>query len=170
MISKELRNIFGQAVSYAKKSRHEYLTVEHIFLMLLHDEVIENLFVDLGLDQEKIFNEIKKYIEENTPVFPENVEDEPIETLTLTSTIENMVAHTQTSGRGNASVEDMFVAILKNDKSYATYILKSAGVERIDILEEISHRENENEADELGAKEEKDDNKVLDKYNKNSDA
>ncbi len=163
MISKELRNIFGQAVSYAKKSRHEYLTVEHIFLMLLHDEVIENLFVDLGLDQEKIFNEIKKYIEENTPVFPENVEDEPIETLTLTSTIENMVAHTQTSGRGNASVEDMFVAILKNDKSYATYILKSAGVERIDILEEISHRENENEADELGAKEEKDDNKVLDK-------
>ncbi|WP_419774072.1 ATP-dependent Clp protease ATP-binding subunit ClpA [Halarcobacter sp.] len=163
MISKELRNIFGQAVSYAKKSRHEYLTVEHIFLMLLHDEVIENLFVDLGLDQEKIFNEIKKYIEENTPVFPENVEDEPIETLTLTSTIENMVAHTQTSGRGNASVEDMFVAILKNDKSYATYILKSAGVERIDILEEISHRENENEADDLGNKEEKDDNKVLDK-------
>ncbi len=163
MISKELRNIFGQAVSYAKKSRHEYLTVEHIFLMLLHDEVIENLFVDLGLDQEKIFNEIKKYIEENTPVFPENVEDEPIETLTLTSTIENMVAHTQTSGRGNASVEDMFVAILKNDKSYATYILKSAGVERIDILEEISHRENENEADVLGNKEEKDDNKVLDK-------
>ncbi len=163
MISKELRNIFGQAVSYAKKSRHEYLTVEHIFLMLLHDEVIENLFVDLGLDQEKIFNEIKKYIEENTPVFPENVEDEPIETLTLTSTIENMVAHTQTSGRGNASVEDMFVAILKNDKSYATYILKSAGVERIDILEEISHRENENEVDELGNKEEKDDNKVLDK-------
>lgn len=163
MISKELRNIFGQAISYAKKSRHEYLTVEHIFLMLLHDEVIENLFVDLGLDQEKIFNEIKKYIEENTPVFPENVEDEPIETLTLTSTIENMVAHTQTSGRGNASVEDMFVAILKNDKSYATYILKSAGVERIDILEEISHRENENEADELGTKEEKDDNKVLDK-------
>ncbi|RXK00744.1 ATP-dependent Clp protease ATP-binding subunit ClpA [Arcobacter sp. CECT 8989] len=163
MISKELRNIFGQAVSYAKKSRHEYLTVEHIFLMLLHDEVIENLFVDLGLDQEKIFNEIKKYIEENTPVFPENVEDEPIETLTLTSTIENMVAHTQTSGRGNASVEDMFVAILKNDKSYSTYILKSAGVERIDILEEISHRENENETDELGTKEEKDDNKVLDK-------
>ncbi|RXJ90235.1 ATP-dependent Clp protease ATP-binding subunit ClpA [Arcobacter sp. CECT 8983] len=161
MISKELRNIFGQAVSYAKKSRHEYLTVEHIFLMLLHDEVIENLFVDLGLDQEKIFNEIKKYIEENTPIFPENVQDEPIETLTLTSTIENMVAHTQTSGRGNASVEDMFVAILKNDKSYATYILKSAGVERIDILEEISHRENEPEN--LDQKEEKEDNKVLDK-------
>ncbi|AXH11513.1 ATP-dependent Clp protease ATP-binding subunit ClpA [Halarcobacter bivalviorum] len=162
MISKELRNIFAQAVSYAKKSRHEYLTVEHIFLMLLHDEVIENLFVDLGLDQEKFFNEIKKYIEDNTPIFPENVEDEPIETLTLTSTIENMVAHTQTSGRGNANVEDMFVAILKNEKSYATYLLKSAGVERVDILEEISHRENEQE-EQIKNDEKEDDNKVLDR-------
>jgi len=163
MISKELRNIFGQAVSYAKKSRHEYLTVEHIFLMLLNDEVIENLFVDLGLDQEKIFNDIKTYIEKNTPVFPDNIEDEPIETLTLTSTIENMVAHTQTSGRGNASVEDMFVAILKNDKSYATYLLKSAGVERVDILEEIAHKENEIDELSLDGTDDKDDNKVLDK-------
>lgn len=163
MISKELRNIFGQAVNYAKKSRHEYLTIEHIFLMLLHDEVIENLFLDLGLDQKKFFNEVKKYIEENTPIFPENIEDEPIETLTLTSTIENMVAHTQTSGRGNASVEDMFVAILKNEKSYATYLLKSAGVERVDILEEISHKENEAEDEGLVESNEDDSNKVLDK-------
>ena len=47
MISKELRNIFAQAVGYAKKSRHEYLTIEHIFLMLVHDEVIENLLAVL---------------------------------------------------------------------------------------------------------------------------
>ena len=35
MISKELREVFAQAVGYAKTSRHEYLTIEHIFLMLL---------------------------------------------------------------------------------------------------------------------------------------
>ncbi|XOB61584.1 ATP-dependent Clp protease ATP-binding subunit ClpA [Campylobacterota bacterium DY0563] len=163
MISKELRNIFAQAVSYAKKSRHEYLTIEHIFLMLIHDEVIDNLLNDLGLDKNKIFNEIKKHIEENTPVFPENVEDEPIETITLTSTIENMVAHTQSSGKRNAGVEDMFVAILKDEKSYATFVLKSAGVERVDILEEISHNEESEEFDEAGLKDESSDNKVLDK-------
>ena len=159
MISKELRNIFAQAVSYAKKNRHEYLTVEHIFLMLIHDEVIENLFVDLGLNQEKFFNETKKYIEENTPIFPESIDDEPIESISLASTIENMVAHTQTSGRGNANVEDMFVAILKNENSYATYLLKSSGVERVDILEEISHKENEME--EQSSKDEKDDEKKV---------
>ncbi|MGB6327635.1 MAG: ATP-dependent Clp protease ATP-binding subunit ClpA [Halarcobacter sp.] len=158
MISKELRNIFAQAVGYAKKSRHEYLTIEHIFLMLIHDEVIENLFTDLGIDQNKIFNQVKQHIDENTPVYPEDIIDEPIETITLTSTIESMVAHTQTSGGRNASIEDMFVAILKDEKSYATYLLRKAGVEKIDILEEISHKEDETEDSEV--KEGKE-NKVL---------
>ncbi len=164
MISKELRNIFAQAVNYAKKSRHEYLTIEHIFLMLIHDEVIENLFVDLGLDQNKLFNDVKKHIDENTPIYPDDIQDEPIETVTLTTTIENMVATTQTSGRGNASVEDMFVAILKDEKSYATFLLKSAGVERVDILEEISHKEDEDEFDDetVSSNDDSKENKVLD--------
>ncbi len=148
MISKELRDIFAQAVSYAKTSKHEYLTIEHIFLMLLNDEFIEGMLSDLGLDTNKIFNDTKKHIDESTPKLPEDTEEDPIETVTLTSVIEHMVAHTQTSGKGNATVDDMFVAILKNEKSYAMYLLKMQGIERVDILEEISHKE-EDESDEL---------------------
>jgi len=159
MISKELRSIFSQAVGYAKSSKHEYLTLEHIFLMLLHDESIENLFIDLGVDSSKLFDDTKKYIDENTPRLPEDIEDEPLETISLTSTIEYMVAHAQTSGRGNATVEDMFVAILKDEKSYALYLLRTLGIERIDILEEISHKEE----DEILEDAEDKNNKVLDK-------
>jgi len=162
MISKELRNIFSQAVGYAKSSKHEYLTLEHIFLMLLHDQTIEELFIDLGVDTNKLFDETKKYIDENTPRLPENIEDEPIETISLTSTIEYMVAHTQTSGRANANVEDMFVAILKDEKSYATYLLKKLGIQRVDILEEISHKDSEDE-DILSGEDNSPDTKVLEK-------
>ena len=158
MISKELRSIFSQAVAYAKSSKHEYLTIEHVFLMLLHDESIENLFIDLGVDSNKLFEDTKKYIDENTPKLPADTEDEPLETISLTSTIEHMVAHTQTSGRGNATVEDMFVSILKDEKSYALYLLKTLGIQRIDILEEISHKE-----DERVEEVEDNSNKVLDK-------
>ncbi|MGA1932501.1 ATP-dependent Clp protease ATP-binding subunit ClpA [Arcobacter sp. YIC-464] len=161
MISNELRNIFAQAVSYAKSSKHEYLTSEHIFLMLLHDETIENLFIDLGVDSNKLFDDTKKYIDENTPVLPEGVEDEPIETVSLTSTIEYMVAHTQTSGKQKANVEDMFVALLKDEKSYASYLIKKSGIQRVDILEEISHKEPDEDVENSKVGEEKE-NKVLD--------
>lgn len=161
MISKELRSIFTQAVGYAKSSKHEYLTLEHIFLMLIHDKTIENLFIDLGVDTNKLFSDTKKYIDENTPKLPKDIVDEPMETISLTSTIEYMVSHVQTSGKSNANVEDMFVAILKDEKSYASYLLKKLGIQRVDILEEIAHKE----SDEDTTLENDDDidNKVLDK-------
>ncbi len=161
MISKELRSIFTQAVGYAKSSKHEYLTLEHIFLMLIHDQTIENLFVDLGVDTNKLFNDIKKYIDENTPRLPMDIIDEPMETISLTSTIEYMVSHVQTSGKTNANVEDMFVAILRDDKSYASYLLKKLGIQRVDILEEIAHKDPDEDS---GLENDNDlDNKVLDK-------
>ena len=159
MISKELRSIFTQAVGYAKSSKHEYLTLEHIFLMLIHDETIENLFIDLGVDTNQLFDDIKQYIDENTPKLPVNIIDEPMETISLTSTIEYMVSHVQTSGKANANVEDMFVAILRDEKSYATYILRKLGIQRVDILEEIAHKDN----DEDNNLDNDIDNKVLDK-------
>jgi len=85
MISKELQHIFAQAVGYAKINKHEYLTVDHIFLMLINDLSIEELFIDLGLNPQELFEELKKYIEETTPKLPENIKDEPIETLVLSS-------------------------------------------------------------------------------------
>ena len=162
MISKDLRNIFAQAVAYAKSSKHEYLTVEHIFLMLIHDQTIEELFLDLGVDPNELFNELKNYIDTNTPQFPQdqNINEEPMETLSLSSTIEYMVAHTQGSGKPNANVEDMFVAILKDEKSYATYLLRKLGIQRVDILEEISHKQNDE--DEINENSTDNENKVLD--------
>lgn len=59
MISNELRSIFAQAVSYAKSCKHEYLTLEHIFLMTLHDEVIESLLTNLGLNNDELFEKQK---------------------------------------------------------------------------------------------------------------
>ncbi|NQY95438.1 MAG: AAA family ATPase, partial [Campylobacteraceae bacterium] len=135
-------------------------------------ETIHTLLVDLGLDTKKIFEDTKNYVDANTPKLPSNVEDEPIETLTLSSVIEHMVAHTQASGKGNASIEDMFVAIMRNDKTYATYMLKSLGIERVDILEEFSHKEEditvdseENDEDEPN---EYDDPKKFEALRKNS--
>ncbi|AXX87941.1 ATP-dependent protease specificity component and chaperone [Malaciobacter marinus] len=161
MISNELRSIFAQAVSYAKTSRHEYLTLEHIFLMTLHDEVIENLLTNLGLNTDDLFEKTKKYIDENTPVLPENIEDEPIESISLSQTIEYMVAHTQASGKRDAGVEDMFVSIIKDENSYSSYLLKSNGVQKVDILEEISHNSSIDDLEETS--DEKSSSSVLEK-------
>ena len=113
------------------------------------------MFIDLGVNTTTLFEELKTYIEENTPRLPEGIADEPIETLGLSSTIEYMVAHTQSSGKTKANVEDMFVAILKDEKTYATYLLKKLGIQRVDILEEISHRPDEENSEQTDEKNDK---------------
>jgi ATP-dependent Clp protease ATP-binding subunit ClpA len=74
-----------------------------------------------------------------------------------------MVAHVQGSGKTNANVEDMFVAILKEEKSYATYLLKKLGIQRVDILEEIAHKDSDEDDEGLQNDSNDIDNKVLDK-------
>jgi ATP-dependent Clp protease ATP-binding subunit ClpA len=140
MISIELQKIFAQSISYAKANNHEYITQEHVFLQLLKDEKIFTLLTDLIIDVDDVSVKLKNYISKYTPKLPQDFKDnEPIETITLTKTIENMIEQLQFNKKQIASVEDMFVEILKDDKAYCTYLLRNYGLKQIDILQEIEY-------------------------------
>ena len=145
MIGRELLAIFNKAINYAMSKQHEYLTLEHIFLYIIKDNIIQTLLVNLGIDIEQVNMKLKKYIDETTPVFPENEKNiNPIESVVVTNVVERTIAHADMAGKENVSVEDMFVAILQEEKAYGAYLLKEQGLQRVDILEEISHgRDNE---------------------------
>jgi len=152
MISKNLQKVFTDAVNYARANHHEYITVEHIFVYLLKIESIANLLKEMQMDVDLLYKQLKEYILKNTPKYPEGLlNEDPLETITLTHTIEQMVSHSSLSGKSESTVEDMFVYILKDEKAYCTYLLQQQGLERIDILEEISHGESSNEEEEFNA-------------------
>jgi len=167
MISKELQKVFGKAVNYARANNHEYITVEHIFVYLLKEDSIVSLLNEMNMDIDELYAKIKDYILHNTPKYPEDLQNnDPLETITLTQTIEQMISHSQLSGKDESTVEDMFVYILKEDKAYCTHLLKKQGLERVDILEEISHGEN-NDDEEYELNEYKELNKDKLKKDKN---
>ena len=150
MISVELQKIFAKAIAYAKDNNHEYITQEHIFLYIIEDENIFHLLEDLEIDLIEVQDKLKGYIKENTPIFQTKTTDQdPIETMSVTSAIEQMITRIQYGNSDKvANIEDMFVTILKDDKAYSTYLLKTFGLERVDILEEISHGKNSEDIDE----------------------
>jgi len=142
MISKKLQKVFTDAVNYARANNHEYITTEHIFVCLLKSKSIAVLFEQMEMDIDSLHTRLKDYILKNTPQYPEDlVNEDPLETVTLTHTIEQMISHSSLSGKSESTVEDMFVYILKDETAYCTYLLQEQGLERIDILEEISHGE-----------------------------
>ncbi len=138
MIDVELQKVFAKSISYAKANSHEYITQEHIFLYLIQDEHIFTLLDDLDIDVNEVMAKLKEYIVTNTPKFPEEFKnDDPIETITVTSIIENMIVHIQLSGKESAGIEYMFVAILYKDDYYSPQALYRAG----EVFELLGKRE-----------------------------
>ena len=143
MISIELNNVFRESVKYAKANRHEYLTLEHIFLSILRSEEGANLLSMVAGDVDYMIELVEAYIIANTPVLEELNEqgesDDPYETVTLSQVMNDMMMHINSSGRDEAKIGDMVASIFTQDKSYAYAVMQSEGIDRVDILEAISH-------------------------------
>jgi len=138
MISIALNDVFKGAVAYAKENRHEYLTVEHVFLSILKSEAGLEIFSMLGADLETLRSGIADHIAKTIPSLKEAVE--PFETVALSRAINDMMTHIHSAGRTEASIGDMIAAIFMQEHSYAVYLMKKEGIARVDILEVISHR------------------------------
>ncbi len=141
MISNQLNNIFKEAVNYAKKHRHEYLTVEHVFLALLNSPEGERILKEAGADTLLLKKKLISHIENTLKPLPENVIREPFETVALSRVIENMIRHIQNAEKKEATVGDLLAALFDEEHSYSVYLLKEQGISKLDILEIISHDE-----------------------------
>ena len=143
MISIALNDVFKEAVGYAKENRHEYLTVEHVFLAIVRSEKGQEIFNTLGANIDKLEKGIIAHIHKTIPKLKEAVE--PFETVALSRAINDMMTHIHSSGRTEAKVGDMLAAIFMQEHSYAVYLMKKEGIARVDILEVISHAHTQEE-------------------------
>ncbi len=138
MISIALNDVFKEAVAFAKEHKHEYLTVEHLFLAIVRSqdgmEILSALHADIAALEQGILEHIQKTI----PSLEERVE--PFETVALSRAINDMMTHIHSAGRAEATIGDMLAAIFNQEHSYAVFLMKKEGITRVDVLEVISHR------------------------------
>ncbi len=137
MISVELNKVFMRAVEYAKHKHHEYLTIEHVFLAILSSRAGEQLLQLLGADTQEMKKAIVAHIAAHVPKVEQ--EADPVETLSLSRTVNAMMTQLHAAGKKEATVGNMLVAIRDQKESYASYLMERAGISRLDILEAISH-------------------------------
>lgn len=159
MISITLNDVFKQAVGFAKENKHEYLTVEHVFLSIVRSNAGKEIFKTLNANLTLLEAGTVDHIFKTIPKLKEQVE--PFETVALSRAINDMMTHIHSAGRTEASVGDMLAAIFLQEQSYAVYLMKKEGITRVDILEVISHSDT---AQEQEQKEEKGEETLLEKY------
>ncbi len=139
MIAKGLQASFEFAVNEAVRRRHEYVTLEHLLFALLHDRDVVDAIRACGGDVEVLKRQLDDFIEKTY----ERLEDDATVQPTLTTMLQRVVQyaqlHAQSSGRKEVDTGQMLAAIYQADKSQAVYFLRSQGVEKLDVLNYISH-------------------------------
>ncbi len=140
MVSQELNSIFRDAISFAKKNKHEYITVEHIFFTLIHNINIVELLSECGADVDELKESLEGYFINNIEKILQDKEFEPFETVSLTRVINSMLMHIRGVGKSEANLTDMLIALLDEKESYSVQLLEYYGVQKLDVLEIVTHR------------------------------
>ncbi|OIP52965.1 MAG: ATP-dependent Clp protease ATP-binding subunit ClpA [Helicobacteraceae bacterium CG2_30_36_10] len=139
MISPELNEIFQKSILYAKTLRHEYLTIEHIFYQLLSSKDGSAIISICGGDVKKMKEALKNYIDTNMQALPQNINEDPQESVALSRLIDNMIKHIQSAGQSSADVGDLIAALYDEENTFTYLLLNAYQISRLDILEVISH-------------------------------
>ena len=137
MISEKLNRVFNKSMILAKERRHEYITLEHILFSIINSDDGYKMLTALGANIDRMVEFLNSYLKEHVPVLEE--QSEPMETMPLSQAINEMMIHVNSSGKKEATIGDMLAAIMLQEGSYANALLEQEGIERLDILEYISH-------------------------------
>jgi len=139
ILSKELEFTLNHAFTQARERKHEFMTVEHLLLALLENRSALEVLNGCNLDVSRLRVEIDKFIDETTPLLPDNDEQEIQPTIGFQRVLQRAVFHVQSSGRKEVTGANVLVAIFGEQESQAQYLLSLQGMSRLDAVNYMSH-------------------------------
>jgi ATP-dependent Clp protease ATP-binding subunit ClpA len=139
MIARQLQKSFEFALHEALKRRHEYVTIEHLLFALLHDRDVLDVIRACGGDVDALRKQLDDFMNRTLEQLPDDAEVQPVLTAMLQRIVQYAQLHAQSSGQKEVDTGQMLAAIYQAERSQAVYLLRSQGVNKLDVLQYLSH-------------------------------
>lgn len=150
MLSRDLEVSLNLAFRDARAKRHEFMTVEHLLLALLDNESAVKVLKSCGGDIAILRRDLAQFVDETTPKLGlKETDRETQPTLGFQRVLQRAVFHVQSSGKKEVLGANVLVAIFSEQESQSVYFLKKQNINRLDIVNFISHGISKN-SDEQG--------------------
>lgn len=137
--SRELKDTLATAFNEALRRKHEFVTLEHVLYALLDDPNGSKIIKACGGNLDQLRADLDKFFETNLQPLPDDVEQDPQQTLAFQRVFQRAVMHVQSSGKSVMDSANLFVAFFREHDSYAVYLLQKQGISRLDVVRYISH-------------------------------
>ncbi len=139
MLNKELEQSLNKAFHEANEKRHEFITVEHLLLMLTDNDAASAVLEACGGDVAIIKKELEIFVDQNTPLLMADEDRDTQPTLGFQRVLQRALFHVQSAGNGEVSGANVLVAIFSEQDSHAVYLLNKHNIERLDVTNYLSH-------------------------------
>ena len=147
--NKDLEQIFESAVNLAGEYNHEYVTLEHFLHSLVTNESFAKLLTSFGADVKTLTKDVTKFIEEDLKEIVNPQVDRPKKTNTVDKVLNRAFTHVLFSGRQVIEPIDCFISMFAEKKSYATYFIRKAKIDKDKFLSFIQKENSKDEDEEV---------------------
>jgi ATP-dependent Clp protease ATP-binding subunit ClpA len=139
VLSKDVEIAINVALRDAHRRGHEFATVEHLVFALLHDDETVNVLRHCGADVGELKAAFETFLDEEVEQVPD---DEMLETrpsLGFQRVVQRAVRHVMGAGKEEVKGHNILIAVYAESDSHAVYLLRQAGVDRLDVVSYVSH-------------------------------
>ncbi len=135
-VSNLVQKVLDQALADARNRGHEYVTPEHVLLAVLDHPSALKIFAMCGADIGYIHDSVDEYLRKNMPVLTGR---EPLQTVGFQNVFERAVMHCESAEKPVLDISDIIVSLIDEQKNYCSYYMRRGGLDRLVLLEVISH-------------------------------
>ncbi|MDX1482227.1 MAG: ATP-dependent Clp protease ATP-binding subunit ClpA [Woeseiaceae bacterium] len=139
MLSSELEFCLNEAFQNAQERRHEFMTVEHLLLALLDIPRVHEILKACDANIGELRRQLSEFIDEATPLMTGDEDTDVQPTLGFQRVLQRAVLHVQSSGKSEVTGANVLVAIFSEKQSQAVYFLGLQNINRLDVVNYISH-------------------------------
>ena len=138
MFSKELELSIANLFDRAHEANIQYITVEHLFLMILNDYDVTEFIKSQDINIESLKDDLNNHLKNN--IVPKTNQQKPVQpTLGFQRVLQRSVFHIQSSGKGVVKPINILVAIFSEKESHSAFLLSKYKLTRLDVVTYLSH-------------------------------
>ena len=146
MFSKELELSIASLFDKAHEANIQYITVEHLLLIILDDFDVAEFFKSQNLKIDNLKENLNEHLSKN--VVPKVDQQKPVQpTLGFQRVLQRAVFHIQSSGKGVVKPINILVAIFSEKESHSVFLLNKYKLSRLDVVTYLSHGPKETESE-----------------------
>ena len=132
--SKEIDALLERASQLATKSKHRYVTTEHLLLIMLRDETFRNALIEFGVQVSDMEKEVENFVSKNSILATDATTPTQQKTQALDRILNRAFTQVLFSGRNQLNIFDIFISIMTENNTHSSYFIMKYGIKKDELI------------------------------------